>query len=183
MATAVYSLPHLFVIGEDRKIADSNRIDYRVWQKLGDLSTIVYAFGLHQSSADLEENHPFFLVEIRKRVMVCVYAIDKELATSLGRPPRICSRYCNIPFPLDLSYEEIVLSPSVREKALRKLDANGWNTEGNLTTGVRLRVVLLTSLMRENILELSMSPRTHDLLVRVEFVSHNNSVSMQKIKD
>ncbi|KAJ5955508.1 hypothetical protein N7501_009787 [Penicillium viridicatum] len=140
--------------------------------KLGDLSTIIYAFGLHQSSEDIEEKFPFFLVEIRKRVMVCAYAIDKELATSLGRPPWICSRYCVIPLPLDISYEEMVLSRSEGEKALQNLDANGWNTEGNLTVGVRLRVVLLTSLLRENILELSLSPTTQDIIPRVEFVSH-----------
>ncbi|KAJ5603347.1 hypothetical protein N7537_006303 [Penicillium hordei] len=142
-----------------------------VWQKLGDLSTIVYAFGLHQSCEDIE-TFPFFLVEIRKRVMVCAYAIDKELATSLGRPPRICSRYCVIPLPLDISYEKMVLSHSEGEKAPQNLDANGWNTEGNLTVGVRLRVVLLTSLLRENILELSLSPTTQHILPRGEFVSH-----------
>ncbi|OQE26011.1 hypothetical protein PENFLA_c007G00997 [Penicillium flavigenum] len=142
--------------------------DYRVWQKLGDLSTIVYAFGLHQSSEDIEEKSPFFLVEIRKRVMVCAYAIDKELATSLGRPPRICSRYCIIPLPLDISYENMVLSRSEGEKALKDLDPNGWNTEGKLTVGVRLRVVLLTSLLRESVLELSLSPTRQHILARAE---------------
>ncbi|KAJ5383265.1 hypothetical protein N7517_001176 [Penicillium concentricum] len=146
--------------------------DYRVWQKLGDLSTIVYAFDLHQSGEDIEENLPFFLVEVRKRVMVCAYAIDKELATSLGRPPRICSRYCSIPLPLDISYENMVLPRSEGEKLLQNLDANGWNNEGSLTVGVRLRVVLLTSLLRESILELSLSPSTQHIPTRVEFVSH-----------
>lgn len=103
---------------------------------------------------------------------MCAYAIDKELATSLGRPPRICSRYCDIPPPLDISYEKMVLSHSEDEKALQNLDANGWNTEGNLTVGVRLRIVLLTSLLRENILELSLSPTIQHILSRVEFVSH-----------
>jgi chromatin structure-remodeling complex subunit RSC3/30 len=153
-------------------------IDYRVWQKLGDLSTIVYAFGLHQSGEDIEERFPFFLVEIRKRVMVCAYAIDKQLATSLGRPPRICSRYCSIPLPLDISCEEMVLSRSDREKALQNLDANSWNTEGCLTVGVRLRVVLLTSLLRESILELSLSPTTEHIPARAEFVPGHRLHSM-----
>ncbi|KAJ5512925.1 hypothetical protein N7463_002477 [Penicillium fimorum] len=141
--------------------------DYRVWQKLGDLSTVVYAFDLHQSGEDAEENLPFFLVEVRKRAMVCAYAIDKELATFLGRPPRICSRYCSIPLPLDIGYEKM-LSRSEGEKSLQNLDAKGWNTEGSLTVGVRLRVVLLTSLLRESILELSLSPSTQHISARVE---------------
>ncbi|RAL14251.1 uncharacterized protein BO97DRAFT_469130 [Aspergillus homomorphus CBS 101889] len=136
--------------------------------KLGDLSTIVYAFGLHELEKDLDESLPFFLIEIRKRVMVCAYAIDKDLATSLGRPPRICSRYCHLPFPLDLTYEEMILPPNEREKALLKLDVNGWNTEEKLTVGVRLRVVLLTSLLRGRILELSLSPRGQPISARVE---------------
>ncbi|OQE12665.1 hypothetical protein PENVUL_c001G03220 [Penicillium vulpinum] len=155
--------------------------DYRVWQKLGDLSTIVYAFGLHQSDEDIEEKLPFFLVEIRKRVMVCAYAIDKELATSLGRPPRICSRYCVIPLPLDISYEKMILSRSEGEEAVQNLDANGWNTEGNLTIGVRLRIVLLTSLLRENILELSLSPTTQDILPKVEKLIQESRQTQQEL--
>jgi chromatin structure-remodeling complex subunit RSC3/30 len=57
------------------------------------------------------------------------------------------------------------------ENRLQKLDANGWNTEGILTVGARLRVALLTSLLRESILELSLSPNTKDIPARVEFVS------------
>ncbi|KAJ5796726.1 uncharacterized protein N7518_005266 [Penicillium psychrosexuale] len=157
--------------------------DYRVWQNLGDLSTIVYAFGLHQSGEDIEENFPFFLVEIRKRVMVCAYAIDKELAISLGRPPRICSRYCSLPLPLDISYDKMVLPRSEGEKEMQNLDAHGWNTEGDLTVGVRLRVVLLTSLLRENILELSLSPTTQHIAARVEFVSHYRLSYIDKVTD
>ncbi|KAL4908817.1 hypothetical protein BDW74DRAFT_187331 [Aspergillus multicolor] len=141
--------------------------DYRVWQTLGNLSTIIYGVGLHQFDREHEESFPFFLQEIRKRVMVCAYAIDKELATSLGRPPRICSRYCHLPMPLDLTYEEIVTQGN-REAALLTLDADGWNTGGNLTVGVRLRVALLTSLLRESILELSLSPGTQHIQDRVE---------------
>ncbi|KAL4762199.1 Zn(II)2Cys6 transcription factor [Aspergillus foveolatus] len=141
--------------------------DYRVWQTLGDLSTTIYGFGLHQFDQDLEESFPFFLLEIRKRVMVCAYAIDKELATSLGRPPRICSRYCHLPMPLDLTYNEILAQPN-KEEALLTLGADGWNSEGNLTVGVRLRIALLTSLLRESILELSLSPGTQHIQARAE---------------
>ncbi|KAJ5836200.1 hypothetical protein N7447_002226 [Penicillium robsamsonii] len=155
--------------------------DYRVWQKLGDLSTIVYAFGLHQSGKDTEENLPFFLVEVRKRVMVCAYAMDKELATSLGRPPRICSRYCSIPLPLDIGYEKMVLSCTEGEKSLQNLDANGWNTEGRLTVGVRLRVVLLISLLRESILELSLSPSTQHISARVEELIQESRQTQQDL--
>ncbi|EED22275.1 chromatin structure remodeling complex protein RSC3, putative [Talaromyces stipitatus ATCC 10500] len=146
----------------------AGKSDFRTWQKLGDLSTITYAIGLHRPSSNLEEKCPFFLAEIRKRVLACAYSLDKELATTLGLPPRICSRYCCIELPLDLSYEEIIATPSEVEQALQSLDPNGWNIKGSLTLEVRLRIALLTSFMRENILELSMSHQTDDLLDRVE---------------
>lgn len=142
--------------------------DYRTWQKMGDLSTITSAIGLHQLSGD--KDCPFFLTEIRKRVLSSAYAMDKEFAITLGRPPRICSRYCHIQLPLDLSDSEITASPGEVDLALQKLDANGWNTSGEHTHEVKLRIALLTSLIRENILELSMCSPTNDLEVKIEYV-------------
>ncbi|GFF51546.1 chromatin structure-remodeling complex protein RSC30 [Aspergillus udagawae] len=127
--------------------------DYRTWQKLGDLTTIVFALGLHQAGD--ERNIPFFLSELRKRIMIGAYGIDKDLALFLGRPPRICKQYCNIQSPLDLTWEEVIAAPSVRQAALLKLDAQGWNTEGILGSGARGRTIYLACLIREDILELS----------------------------
>lgn len=75
----------------------------------------------------MDHQSPFFLVEIRKRVLASAYAIDKKLALTLGRPPRICSRYCLIQLLLDISYEDIMAQPSEIDRAFQKLDANGWN--------------------------------------------------------
>ncbi|GFF98018.1 chromatin structure-remodeling complex protein RSC30 [Aspergillus udagawae] len=127
--------------------------DYRTWQKLGDLTTIVFALGLHQAGD--ERNIPFFLSELRKRIMIGAYGIDKDVALFLGRPPRICKQYCNIQSPLDLTWEEVIAAPSVRQAALLKLDAQGWNTEGKLGSGARGRTIYLACLIREDILELS----------------------------
>ncbi|GIK05322.1 hypothetical protein Aspvir_009429 [Aspergillus viridinutans] len=127
--------------------------DYRTWQKLGDLTTIIFALGLHQAGDD--RNIPFFLSELRKRIMIGAYGMDKDLALFLGRPPRICRQYCNIQTPLDLTWEELIAPPSVRQTALLKPDAQGWNTEGKLGSGARGRTIHLACLIREDILELS----------------------------
>lgn len=140
---------------------------------MGDLSTITSAIGLHQLSDD--KDCPFFLREIRKRVMSSAYAMDKEFATMLGRPPRISSRYCSIQMPLDLSHDEIIASPDEIDLALQKLDENGWNTRGEATHEAKLRIATLTSLVRERILELSMCNTTSDLQARVEYVSFPTS--------
>ncbi|KAF7114730.1 hypothetical protein CNMCM5793_009681 [Aspergillus hiratsukae] len=127
--------------------------DYRTWQKLGDLTTIVFALGLHQVADD--RNIPFFLSELRKRMMIGAYGMDKDLALFLGRPPRICKQYCNIQSPLDLTWEELIAPPSARQAALVKLDSHGWNTDGKLGSGARGRTILLACFIREDILELS----------------------------
>lgn len=102
--------------------------------------------------------------------MASAYAMDKEFATALGRPPRICSRYCHIHMPRDLSHVEITASPEEINLALQKLDANGWNTRGEATHEVKLRIALMTSLIRENVLELSICVSTSDLAAKVEYV-------------
>ncbi|GLA42418.1 hypothetical protein AnigIFM63309_010952 [Aspergillus niger] len=140
--------------------------DHRTWQMLGDITTTVFALGLHQP--DTDNTAPFFLKEIRKRTMVGAYALDKELATFLGRPPRICWRYCNIQYPLDMSYEEIVAEPAIRDAAIARLDPEGWNIDGCIDKGAKARARLAASIDEENALEISLSNRLDGLEEKVQ---------------
>lgn len=125
----------------------------------------MFAQGLHQESTDV----PFFLREMRKRTMVGAYGADKTIATFLGRPPLISWRYCDIPLPLDLSCEEIVAEPEIRDAAIANLASDGWNQEGSLRKGAWPRVSLLASIMREKILEVSLSRKSENLAEKVEY--------------
>ncbi|KAJ6043032.1 hypothetical protein N7460_004387 [Penicillium canescens] len=155
--------------------------DFRPWRKLGELSTTVFALGLHQDSS---ANTPFFLAEMRKRTMVAAYTVDKVLATFLGRPPLISWRYCDIQMPLDLSVEEIFADPPFRDAAIRKLDKHtGWNQEASLMKGAWPRVAFVTSVLREKVLELSLSCRTSDLSHRVENLSHESRQERQLLPE
>lgn len=142
--------------------------DYRTWQRQGDVVSLVYALGLHQRKAD--ERKPFFLAEIRNRAMVAAYAMDKELATFLGRPPRICRQYCDLQFPLDIGWEDLVADASTRDAAIQRLGPDGWNVEGDMDKGARPRLTLLASILREMVLEFSLSRDVDNLWDRVEFV-------------
>ncbi|KAJ5274089.1 hypothetical protein N7478_009214 [Penicillium angulare] len=137
--------------------------DYRPWRKLGDLASTTFALGLHQES----KNCPFFLREMRKRSMVGSYAMDKALATFLGRPPLISGRYCDLRMPLDLSCEQINAEPAEIEAAIEGLDSAGWNQDGSLERGACARVTLIGAIIREKVLELSLC-QTQDLPERVE---------------
>jgi chromatin structure-remodeling complex subunit RSC3/30 len=133
---------------------------------LGDLSTIVFTLGLNQPPSD--DNTPFWLLEGRKRVMGHAFSADKQMATFLGRPPRISWRFCNVSLPLDISFKDAIAEPSVREIALSRLNANGWNTIESDMQAVWLRVALLMGPVREKILELSLNQQADDLPARIK---------------
>ncbi|KAJ5128004.1 hypothetical protein N7448_008783 [Penicillium atrosanguineum] len=142
-------------------------IDYRCWRALGDLSTVIFTLGLNQPSSD--DDTPFWLSETRKRVMGSAYNVDKQLATFLGRPPRLSWRFCNITLPLDINFKEVVAEPSVRDLAISRLDADGWSKTKSNSQAVWVRVALLMGPVRESILELSLNQQVEDLPAKIEY--------------
>lgn len=96
--------------------------------------------------------------------MVAAYAIDKQFATLLGRPPFIASLYCDIESPLDLSWTEIIATPEVRQAALQNLDEHGWKVnKTSLDDGGYGIIDLLVFKIREKVLALSLSPHPDGL--------------------
>ncbi|OKL59376.1 hypothetical protein UA08_05248 [Talaromyces atroroseus] len=128
--------------------------DYRPWKKLGDLSTLIFSLGLHCPKQD--SSTPLFLEQIRLRAMAGSFSIDKQLATLLGRPPRISWQYCDLQYPLDLSFDEVCAISEGQDDLARKIGPDGWNLEGKINSGTR-----------EKILALSLSPHSGDLLQRI----------------
>ncbi|GIJ90576.1 hypothetical protein Asppvi_009535 [Aspergillus pseudoviridinutans] len=149
-----------------------NGKDYRPWRKLAELSTVVFTLGLHQSRR--KTRMPFFLGELCKRLMAGAYIMDKQLATSLGRPPQINWRYSDVQLSLDLRYDEILADPATRDAAINRVDANGWNSQGVIQPAQLMRVALLVSSIREQILELSLSRCVDDLARKTKQVSENS---------
>ncbi|KAJ5970092.1 uncharacterized protein N7479_000010 [Penicillium vulpinum] len=92
-----------------------------------------------------------------------------------GRPPLISWRYCDIQMPLDLSVEEIFADSVVRDAAIARLDEkSGWNLESSLMKGTWPRIALITSVLREKVLELSLSCQLDNLSLRVEQLSRES---------
>lgn len=120
---------------------------------------MLFALGFHQQEA--YARLPLFLAEHRRRLVVGSYALDKELATFLGRPPRISWRHLDIDLPLDVEFSDIIGEPQVREAALAKIDSDGWNTE-TISNVSYARVMHKMGPMREFVLEISLNPRIYD---------------------
>lgn len=120
----------------------------------------MFALGFHQQEAFARL--PLFLSEHRKRLVVGSYALDKELATFLGRPPRLSWRHLDIELPLDVDYNDIMAEPHVRDASLAKIDSEGWNTEETISNVTYARVMYKMGPVREFVLEVSLNSRIYD---------------------
>jgi hypothetical protein len=96
--------------------------------------------------------------EFRQRQFAVVYSLDKSISSFTGRPPALSRLYCNIQLPLDISDEDILADRETLDYAVQKLDNGGWNTAGNLYSTTCLRVLLLIARLREEVLEIALSP-------------------------
>ena len=96
------------------------------------------------------------LTELRKRQYVGTYIHDKVLATFMGRPPMLARRYSTWEMPLDLSDEQLLEDPDVLQQHIDRLDPDGWNTTGLVYPATWARAVFLVTIVREEILEISL---------------------------
>lgn len=146
---------------------------YMVWRKVGDLSTAIFAQGLHQENHRNSDQVPFWLNEMRRRGLANAYSIDKVLCTFVGRPPRISKRYCTVTLPLDLENHELALEGEELQRAINSIDENGWNTVTKDRRSAYQRSFIQCALLREEILEVCLGPqqaddtdRAHDIIRR-----------------
>lgn len=121
--------------------------------------------GLHQE-IKADGDVPFFLAELRKLTFAAIYSADKDVATFLGRPPRISHHYCNPQLPLDLEFHQVVAELSDLRLLSNKFDEKGWNWDGVLSWATFARARLLMSFIREDVLELSLGFSVTDLQQR-----------------
>lgn len=96
--------------------------------------------------------------EFRRRLFCYVFITDKQLATFMGRPPTLSRRYTTCQIPLDLSDDEIMAEGEELEIIKSKLDRNGWSTSGKMYPSTMCRAWMLMSLIRDEILEISLGP-------------------------
>jgi hypothetical protein len=139
-----------------------NRLGHRIYTLLGDMISYIHAMGLHRfqsSDADI----PFFISETRKRLFAATYRADKNVATLFGRPPRLPHRYCDASLPLDID-DVSINHQDCPEQLLRQVGPDGWNTTGasggTFRQAALLRLRYMISVLREQVLELSLGRKT-----------------------
>ncbi|KAL5318186.1 hypothetical protein ACEPPN_013245 [Leptodophora sp. 'Broadleaf-Isolate-01'] len=126
----------------------------RLRMHFGATGSAIITAGLHRQPFTREVTP---LSQHRSILATSFFHLDKCDSLFLGRPPILDQRYCNIPQPLDLSEDDVYQGPERLAAAVRRLDANGWNTDKQIYTVTWLRAVSFLSPIREEILRLSLS--------------------------
>ncbi|THC98357.1 hypothetical protein EYZ11_002138 [Aspergillus tanneri] len=91
-----------------------------------------------------------------------LHRTDKNVATLLGRPPRLPHHYCDAPLPLVIADDDPVQDQTSIDTIIHKLDGAGWNREGRFHPAIMLRIRHIFSTLRERVLELGLGNRGND---------------------
>jgi hypothetical protein len=113
------------------------------------------ALGLHRDD-NLTSKKANVSSELRRRTYAAAFNIDKVTSTFTGRPPMLSYRYSSTPLPLDLSDEQLLADPVSLAESVRRLDANGWSTDGHIYSTTILRARTSLSVIRGEILDIAL---------------------------
>ena len=155
------------------------------WTNNGLLTCSIYAMGLHRGTSE----GPFAKSQLERRAYHRAFALDKQVATSKGRPPLLSRRWDQCPLPLDLSDEELMLEGRGLEAALNSLDLSGWSKEERYLPVSHLRALAIISSFREEILELSFGPnnplfessQAYDIVRKLQQLRTNTTTGKSRI--
>lgn len=129
---------------------------YQAYRAIGESNDALLALGLHRKSLK-KDNLPFFISEIRKRLLARIYVLEISTAAFLGRPPRLLNRHCNLQSPLDLDDSQVVLEASEISTAIQGLDSDGFSLSGRPGFLTLLKVSLAIAQLREEVLDVAVS--------------------------
>lgn len=129
----------------------------------------MFANGLHETVKE-GQHLPFFLIQLRKCIFARIYGSDISFAVFLGRPPRVSKRFCFTNIPLDLDEEAYHLVGDALDQELSRLDPNGWNTRGKVRKSAVTRWSMITSMIREETLELLLARNISNVAQRIRYV-------------
>lgn len=138
---------------------------YENWKKTSALAAALQCANLHEEIR-VDDNTPFFIAELRKRLFICAYNNDKTSAAFAGRPPKLTRLYCRLQIPLDLTDAQTMSEGAELEAAVRELDEEGWNQEGVVQRSTFARISAANALITEDILEISLGCLPQEEIVR-----------------
>ncbi|CRG92026.1 Activator of stress genes 1 [Talaromyces islandicus] len=140
------------------------------WSRLGDLSTNIFTLGAHREVKP-SSGLPKFIVETRKRLFASSYRLDKHIATSLDRPPRLSFRHSDCGLPLALADDVYGASNEVFDQACKNLDPDGWSIKSVYQTSDWIRARYMNNTFREEILEMAVRTPSPEAAAQLNDIS------------
>lgn len=86
----------------------------------------------------------------------------------------INGKFCSCRLPLDLEDSQLAMNDEALARALNDLDHEGWNPNSVVGQASWLRVSVICTKFREEILELSLGASTENLDERARYYNNNS---------
>lgn len=127
------------------------------WMSNGETVALLTFLGVHVESTK-EPYKPTVASELRRRLLLNVFVLDKVGAAITGRPPSLSRRYVLTPLPLDLKDEYLMSNDEALDDAVGALDSKGWNSDGALYSVTFWRARYQLMVIRDEIFEIALGP-------------------------
>ncbi|KAI1118031.1 hypothetical protein F5Y14DRAFT_464105 [Nemania sp. NC0429] len=125
------------------------------WRLHAEVISLLTFLGFHAEASN-SDYQPSLSSEIKRKLCSVVYIFNIVCVSFTGRPPLMNSNYLITPLPLDLKDEDLALDQvSLRSKADR-LDARGWNQEGDLCCTTVIRAWGMLASIREEVFQIAL---------------------------
>ena len=156
-------------------------LGYLLWKRHGSLVSSVTALGLHREP---KEDYPdtFVASQLRKRQFIGVFVTDKTMAAMSGRPPLLSRRYSTCQLPLDISEDELIAEEPRLSEIKSKLDSHGWNTSEEVYPSTWARGLLLMSIIREEVLEVTLDASNERSELMLEYIHSEQGSANTKLQ-
>ncbi|KAJ3567914.1 hypothetical protein NPX13_g6601 [Xylaria arbuscula] len=139
---------------------------YALYRESGEFVNAIVAMGLHIDVKQGKQRIPFFLEQIRTRMVAGAYSTDISISSYLGRPPRLSYRYCNLTPPIDIPDTQIIASEDEIARIVSSLDENGFGTSDKVSRATFMKAWVGFAPRREEVLDLSLGRYSREEIFR-----------------
>ncbi|KAI0517433.1 hypothetical protein F5B22DRAFT_602919 [Xylaria bambusicola] len=139
---------------------------YALYRESGEYVNAIVAMGLHIDVKQGKQHIPFFIEQMRTRLVAGAYSVDISISSYLGRPPRLSYRYCNLIPPMDIPDTQLVASEDEIARIIAALDENGFGTSDTVSRATFAKAWVGFAPIREEVLDLSLGRYSREEIFR-----------------
>ncbi|KAJ8127105.1 hypothetical protein O1611_g6533 [Lasiodiplodia mahajangana] len=139
---------------------------YAVYSETGEFVNAVVAMGLHIDIKQGKRRIPFFIEQLRTRIVATAYSSEVSIASYLGRPPRLSYRYCNLNPPMDIPDTQLIGSEEEIARIVSSFDEKGFGATGKVSRATWMKTWVGIAPMREDVLDLALGRYSREEILR-----------------